>query len=209
MTATLDFYFDFSSPYGYFASTAIERLANDIHREIRWRPILLGPLFKAMGSGPLVEIPLKGAYSRHDIERSARLFGIPYQEPAAFPIGAVAASRAMLFLQKQDPLLAADFAKRVYRAYFAEGQDITQLEVLASLANQAGADGNRLPQGIATDEIKNQLKEEVSAAMARGVFGSPYIIVDDEPFWGFDRFEHIRKWMAERDDPRGQTPNGV
>lgn len=209
MTAELDFYFDFSSPYGYFASTAIEQLAADLHRKVRWRPILLGPMFKAMGSGPLVEIPLKGAYSRHDIARSARLAGIPYQEPATFPIGAVAASRATLFLQKQDPLLAADFVKRAYRAYFAEGQDITQLDVLVSLANQAGADGSLLAQGIATDEIKNQLKDEVSAAMARGVFGSPYIIVDDEPFWGFDRFEHIRKWMAERDSRRGQTPNGV
>ncbi|MBB5213550.1 2-hydroxychromene-2-carboxylate isomerase [Parapusillimonas granuli] len=196
MTDTLDFYFDFSSPYGYFASTAIEQLAADIRRTVRWRPILLGPMFKAMGSGPLVEIPLKGAYARHDIARSARLFGIPYREPAVFPIAAVAASRAALLLQEDDPQQAAEFIKRVYRAYFAEGRDITDMDVLVAAADQAGADGSRLPAGVATDRIKSRLKEEVDAAMARGVFGSPYMIVDGEPFWGFDRFEHIRKWAA-------------
>jgi 2-hydroxychromene-2-carboxylate isomerase len=198
MTDRLDFYFDFSSPYGYFASTAIEELANEMNREVSWRPILLGPMFKAMGSGPLVEIPLKGDYSRRDIERTARLYDIPYTEPDAFPIGTVSAARATLFLQKQSAGLAADFAKRVYRAYFAEGQDITETEVLVDLACRAGADGALLPAGIASDEIKTELKDAVAAAMNRGVFGSPFLFIDDEPFWGFDRFEHVRKWTAAR-----------
>src|SRR3546814_6861230 len=99
MSANFDFYFDFSSPYGYLASTQIEALAAEFGRQVDWHPILLGPMFKTMGSAPLTEIPLKGEYAKHDFERSARLFDIPYSQPETFPISTVAAARAMLYAQ--------------------------------------------------------------------------------------------------------------
>jgi 2-hydroxychromene-2-carboxylate isomerase len=195
MTANFDFYFDFSSPYGYLASTQIEALAAEFDRQVNWHPILLGPMFKAMGSAPLSEIPLKGKYSLHDFERSARLFGIPYAQPNEFPIGTVAAARAVLYLQQSAPEEAVDFAKRIYRAYFAEGRDIGKPDTVLALAEEAGLDAPDLSRGMAQEATKDQLKKSVADALARGIFGSPFIIVDGEPFWGFDRFDHIRRWL--------------
>jgi hypothetical protein len=85
-TAPIDFYFDFSSPYGYFAAEKIDDLAARYGRTVLWHPFLLGVTFKVTGLGPLPGIPLKGAYSLHDIARSARYFGLPFRQPSVFPI---------------------------------------------------------------------------------------------------------------------------
>ncbi len=197
MTGHIDFYFDFSSPYGYFASTKIEDLAAELDRKVKWKPILLGPMFKASSSAPLTEIPLKGEYSRHDFERTARLFDIPYQQPEPFPIGTVHAARSLLFLLQHNEALAIKFAHRLFRAYFVEQKNIGDANIVLELAGQTGIDTADLAAGMALEEIKTLLKAEVDAAISRGVFGSPFIFVDDEPFWGFDRFDYIRKWMAK------------
>ncbi|NYT59672.1 2-hydroxychromene-2-carboxylate isomerase [Alcaligenaceae bacterium] len=198
MTDPIDFYFEFSSPYGYFASTQIESLAAEFNRQVCWRPILLGPMFQATGSAPLVDIPVKGQYAVHDIERTARLFNIPYRHPEPFPIGTVSAARAVLYVQQQDSALATRLAKRLYHAYFAEGQNIGKTEVVLAVAGQAGLPVAELEAGIAQDDIKALLKQQVNDAMARGVFGSPFMIVDGESFWGFDRFDHIRRWLQQQ-----------
>lgn len=198
MASPIDFYFDFSSPYAYFASTQIEALAAEFNRTVRWRPILLGPMFKASGSAPLTEIPLKSNYARHDFERTAQLFNISYQQPQPFPIGTIGAARAVLFLQQQGNELATPFAQRLFQAYFAEGQNIGELDTVLALAGQMGIDASRLAAGIAQEDIKALLKNEVSSAMERGVFGSPFMIIDGEPFWGFDRFDHIKMWLKRQ-----------
>lgn len=202
MADPIDFYFEFSSPYGYFASTRIEALAAEFNRQVRWRPILLGPMFQATGSAPLTDIPVKGQYARHDFKRTAKLFDIPYRQPDPFPIGTVSAARAVLYVQQQDKDKAAELSKRLYRAYFAEGQNINQTEVVLANAEQLGIDAGELENGIAQESIKALLKKEVGDAMARGVFGSPFLFIDNEPFWGFDRFDHVRKWLHASDSSR-------
>ncbi|TEA79513.1 2-hydroxychromene-2-carboxylate isomerase [Allopusillimonas ginsengisoli] len=198
MSQALDFYFEFSSPYGYFASTQIDALARDIGRTVNWHPILLGPMFKAMGSAPLTDIPLKGKYARHDFERTAALFDIPYQFPDTFPIATVGAARATLYVQQHDPQRAVELIHHLYRAYFADGRDISDNHTVLSIAKECGHDPDAVAAGMADEHIKNLLKSEVSQAIERGVFGSPFIIIDNEPFWGFDRFPHIRKWAGAK-----------
>ena len=91
----LDFYFDFSSPYGYLMSEKIDAVAARHGRKVRWHPILLGVIFKATGSAPLtLQNPAKAAYSIHDFERSARFMGIPYRHPTHFPLATQNAARA-------------------------------------------------------------------------------------------------------------------
>lgn len=194
--APIEFYFDFSSPYGYFASTQIEALAAEFGRAVSWRPILLGPIFKLVGAPPLVEVPLKGQYALRDFARTAQLFGIPYVHPARFPVATVSAARAMLWIAAHhDPAKAAEFAHKIYHAFFAGQQDISNTDVVVALGAATGVDAEALSKGLGDQAIKDALKKQVEDAIARGVFGSPYIIVDGEPFWGFDRFDHIRKWM--------------
>lgn len=198
MQASLDFYFEYSSPYGYFASTRIEELAARFDRQIRWHPILLGPMFKLMGSAPLTEIPLKGAYARHDFQRTARLFDIPYTQPEPFPIATVSAARATLYAREHCPVLLAPLVKKLYAAFFAQGRPINQSDVVLEIAEETGLDRAEVAQALGSEAIKAQLKAEVDQAVERGVFGSPFVLVDGEPFWGFDRFDHIERWLREK-----------
>src|SRR5262252_3324553 len=85
MPDPIEFYFGFSSPYGYLASTRIDALAEKHGRAVTWRPFLLGAAFKATGQQPLVEQPLRGPYHRRDFARSARLAGVPFRLPEPFP----------------------------------------------------------------------------------------------------------------------------
>ena len=196
MANTIDFYFDFSSPYGYFAATKIDALAAKYGRTVVWRPILLGAIFKITGQQPLPTIPLKGSYAKHDLARSARLFGVPFKLPSKFPVAGQAPSRAFYWVGDRDPVLARTLAQALYRAYFAEDRDISSLEVTANVAAKLGVNRDELVQALNDQAVKERLKSEVDAAIERGVFGSPYIIVDGEPFWGSDRLEQVEKWLA-------------
>ncbi|MBI1892104.1 MAG: 2-hydroxychromene-2-carboxylate isomerase [Burkholderiales bacterium] len=196
MTTLVDFYFDFSSPYGYFASTRIEALAEKHGRIVRWHPILLGVVFKTTGSAPLSSYPLKGEYSLHDFERTARFHGIPYKSPEEFPLATQSAARAKLWIEKNKGAdKAIIFCKEVYRAYFVDGLNITRPEVLAEVASSMDIDGAAMIDGSNNILIKEELKSQIEIAMTKGVFGSPFIIVDKEPFWGFDRFAQLEAFL--------------
>lgn len=192
MTTAIDFYFDFSSPYGYFASTRIDELAAKYKREVKWHAILLGVVFQTTGSAPLPSIPLKGDYSLRDFERTARFHGIPFKRPDTFPISTQAPARAMLWLQATaGDAKAIEFAKAIYKAYFVDNIDIGNSANVAQVAAGIGIDAAALQEAIGSPEIKEQLKRNVSHSIERGVFGSPFLLVDDEPFWGFDRFDQL------------------
>jgi len=196
MANAIDFYFDFSSPYGYFAATKIDDIAAKYGRVVVWRPILLGAIFKITGQQPLPTIPLKGSYANHDLARSARLFGVPFKLPSKFPVAGQAPSRAFYWVGDRDPVLARTFAQALYRAYFAEDRDISSPEVTANVAAKLGVNRDELAQALNDPAVKERLKSEVDAAIERGVFGSPYIVVDGEPFWGSDRLDQVDKWLA-------------
>ena len=116
MAEPIDFYFDFSSPYGYFMAERIDALAAAHGRSVRWRPFLLGAVYKVTGEVPLPSKPLKGDYSKRDFERSARFLGLRCRIPEAFPIGTQVAARAFYWLDERDPVAARAFALAVYRA---------------------------------------------------------------------------------------------
>lgn len=192
MASAIDFYFDFSSPYGYFAAMRIEALAARYGRSVDWHPILLGVVFQTTGGAPLPAVPLKGPYALHDFERTARFLDIPFTLPAAFPLATQAAARAMLWVQGHHGAeYAATFAKAVYRAYFAEGVHIGEPRNVAQIGADVGLDAHALAEGMDSFPIREQLRAEIRLAMTRGVFGSPFVIIDGEPFWGFDRVEQM------------------
>ncbi|HZN26225.1 MAG TPA: 2-hydroxychromene-2-carboxylate isomerase [Burkholderiales bacterium] len=196
MGRALDFYFDFSSPYGYFAAARIDELAARHDRTVNWRPILLGAVFKTTGQRPLTAIPLKGPYAKRDLHRSARLYGIPFAVPSKFPIAATGACRAFYFLSDSDPARARKLAFELYKAYFTADRDITSADVIVDIATSLGVDKEGLTAALNDPALKERLRSEVDTAIGRGVFGSPYIIVDGEPFWGADRLDHIDRWLT-------------
>ncbi|MDD5249212.1 MAG: 2-hydroxychromene-2-carboxylate isomerase [Rhodocyclaceae bacterium] len=195
MPNPIEFYFDFSSPYSYLASEKIDAIAAKHGRKVKWKPLLLGVVFKTTGAAPLTQVPLKGDYSRRDFARSARYLGVPFNLPEKFPVATQAAARSYYWLHDQDCDLARRFAHAVFRAYYVDGRDISDPATVLELAAAAGADRAALAAALETPEIKDRLKREIEAAMARGIFGAPYVIVDDEPFWGADRLPQIEMWL--------------
>jgi 2-hydroxychromene-2-carboxylate isomerase len=196
MSNPIDFYFDFSSPYGYFAASKIEDIAARHGREVTWRPILLGAVFKVTGQQPLPTIPLKGDYSKRDLERTARLYNVPFRIPSKFPIGTTAPARAFYYIANKDPALAKRLALALYVAYFADDLDISSPEVTTDIAALAGVDKEEMKQALNDPAVKDRVRREVDAAISLGVFGSPYIVVDGEPFWGADRLDQVEKWLS-------------
>ena len=196
MPTPIEFYFDFSSPYSYLASEQIEPLAVRYGRAVQYRPTLLGAVFRVSGQRPLTDIPLKGEYSRRDFARSARFAKVAFRMPEPFPIATVQAARAFLVLEQERPDLVPAFVHRTFRAYFVQGQDISQSEPLRQVLEQCGADAQAVLNATLQPQIKDRLKAAVDASIERGVFGAPFIIVDGEPFWGSDRLPQIERWLA-------------
>ena len=197
MPAPIDFYFDFSSPYGFLASEKIEALAAKHGRSVAWHPILLGVVFKQTGAMPLTQVPLKGEYSRRDMTRSAVFHGIrDFRMPSRFPIPSQAPARIVLWLRARDPALAASVLHALYRAFFVSDVDISNPEQAVAVAASCGVDAQAARAAIDDPAIKDALKAENDQAMAKGVFGSPFILVDGEAFWGLDHLDQVERWLA-------------
>jgi 2-hydroxychromene-2-carboxylate isomerase len=191
----IEFYFDFSSPYGYLAATRISQLAGKYGRGVEWKPILLGAVFKVTGSGPLPSLPLKGPYSKRDMERSARFFGVPFKLPDPFPVSTQAPARAIYWLEQTKPERIEACVLALYRAYFVDGRNISSPDVTADMLASLGLDRSEALTAIAEPAIKERLRCVTDNAIERGVFGSPYIFVDGEPFWGSDRLAQVERWL--------------
>lgn len=196
MATPIEFWFDFSSPFGYLASTRIEALAAKYGRDTVWRPFLLGAVYKINGVVPTPNVPLKGDYARTDILRSGRFYGIPIVVPSNFPIGSVTAARAFYWADAHDAARAKQLAAALYKAYFVDDLDIANAENVVKVAVQCGFDAAAVSAGLADAAVKQRTKAEVDNAIAKSVFGSPYVIIDGEPFWGMDRLDQAEKWLA-------------
>lgn len=195
MADPIEFYFDFSSPYGYLAAQRIEEVAEGFDREVAWKPFLLGVVFKTTGAQPLLQVPLKGDYARRDLERSARLFEIPFTLPKPFPFMSVAACRATYWLSDRDAEAGKELAKALFDAAFGDGWSISEPEEVATVASEIGLDPDEVLAAVQNPRVKDRLKREVDAAIRKGVFGSPFFFVDGEPFWGYDRLEDVGLWL--------------
>ncbi len=196
MPKAIDFYFDFSSPYAYFAAQKIDDVAMEFGgRDVEWRPFLLGVAMQSTKNQPLAHQPMKGEYCTADWDRLARFMKVPWQLPEKFPIASLAPARAYYWIYDQDKALAKDFAKACFSAYFSGGSDITKPPVVGEIGGALGIDAAELEAAIADNAIKERLKDETLTAIQAGVFGSPFFIVDDEKFWGSDRIWMIKRWL--------------
>ncbi len=192
----VDFYFDFSSPYSYIASEWIEALAARHGRTVNWKAILLGATFQAAELKSPVSHPLKREYSLLDFERSARFAGVPLQIPEKFPIPTQNAARIFWWLRERDGEdEASQWARHCLRAYFARGVDLSDPAALKSLCNEFGIDAAEAEAIWSAPEWKARLKAANDAAIAQGVFGAPFFVIDGEPFWGNDRRAQIERWL--------------
>jgi 2-hydroxychromene-2-carboxylate isomerase len=197
-TQPLHFYFDFISPFGYFASLRIEALAAKHGRRVEWHAMLLGvSVLKVMGLKPLLDTPLKGDYVRRDAKRYMRRHGVRMQRDLdAQVMDPRAAGRTFHWVKQYRPELTAALVHAIYHAYWAEGRDLSKAEALTAIALPEGIDRTWLLEGIQSDEAGQLLRGAVDASLKLGIFGSPTVLIDGEPFWGVETFELLDEWLA-------------
>jgi len=191
----IEFYFDFSSPYGYLASERIDSIGAEFDCIVDWRPMLLGVIFKTTGQSPLVGQTLRGPYHLRDMQRSARKHGIKFALPDGFPFASIYACRIFYWLDRSDPAAARAFAHAIYRAAFAQNRPVAEAEDAISVAVELGHGRAAVTAGMQEPAVKERLRDETQNAMHKGVFGSPFLIIDGEPFWGNDRLSEVREWL--------------
>jgi 2-hydroxychromene-2-carboxylate isomerase len=198
MAAPIAFHFDFISPYGYFASLRVEAMAARHGRAVDWRPMLLGvAVLKVMGLKPLLETPLKGDYIKRDVLRYARRHGVQLGRDINASVGnPLPPARAFYWVKQHHPQLQGPMAHALYHAFWAEGRDLSTPEAVAAIPLPGGLTGAELAAGAASDEAAALLRSAISSSIRHGIFGSPTIVVDGEPFWGADRLEEVEEWLA-------------
>ncbi|NCT96230.1 MAG: 2-hydroxychromene-2-carboxylate isomerase [Comamonadaceae bacterium] len=192
MPAPLHCHLDFISPYGYFASLRLEAIAARHGRSVAWHPMLLGvAVMKVMGLKPLMDTPLKGDYVERDVRRYARERGVPMRrQPRDAVMNPLACARALAWTNRHEPERASAVVHAVYGAYWGQGLDLSTPDALAPVLGEA------LARAAAGEEAAALLRAEVDASLAQGVFGSPTVVVDGEPFWGVDKLEQLERWLA-------------
>ncbi len=195
---SIDFYFDFISPFGYFASLRIDALAASYGRTVEWRSMLLGvSVLKVMGMKPLLEIPLRGDYLKMDAARYMRRHGIVMRRPVDRPpTDPLPAGRAFSWLRAHRPDCARQAASALLAAYWAEDIALDDPGRVAEIVGlEVDVDRHALLDGLTNGEGAALLRSEVQASIARGVFGSPSFIADGELFFGVEKMELLAEWL--------------
>ncbi len=192
--ASVDFFYEFASPYSCLSALRIRTLAASRGVPIRCRPFLLGPIFRAEGmmDSPLNLFPLRGAYAARDVARRGKRYGFEVRFPSSFPRSSVLSSRLALVALAEG--WGETFSEAVYRAEFQRDEDISSPEVLAPLVAAQGQDPQRVLDRAQTSEVKAALRSQGEAAQAVGIFGAPSFLVAGELFWGDDRLEDALDW---------------
>jgi 2-hydroxychromene-2-carboxylate isomerase len=191
----LDFWFEFASTYSYPAAMRIGALARDRGVIVRWRPFLLGPVFKAQGwdNSPFNIYPVKGRYMWRDLERICAAAGLPFVRPAVFPQNTILAARVALVALGEG--WGEDFSCAVYAAEFGEGRDIGAPGLIADILTALGRDADAVITRAQADDNKLVLRKNTEEAQALGIFGAPSIVTaGGELFWGNDRLEAALDW---------------
>jgi 2-hydroxychromene-2-carboxylate isomerase len=199
MAADIDFYFDFLSPYGYFASTRIEALAARYGRQVRWRAFYMrGIMQERLGQDrPFLDVPLKGDYYRSDVPRMARWFDLPLNSGGLGNFSSANALRAFWLIDDYDPPLAKRFASEIFVSHHARATPPNTPQQVAQAAANVGWDAAWLDLSAAVQlpAAKERLRRETDATAKAGVWGTPAFVVDGELFWGADRLHLVEDWL--------------
>jgi 2-hydroxychromene-2-carboxylate isomerase len=199
--AVLDFWLDFASTYSYLAAARIGPLAAKASVDVRFRPFLLGPIFKAQGwdTSPFSIYQAKGRYMWRDMERQAAGLGRPFRRPDVFPQNSLLAARVALFGLTQG--WGNDFCVAVFEEEFEHGGRIDDDATLAAILSQLGVDAGIAFATAQSDGNKLRLRAQTEEAQKLGIFGAPsFTAADGELFWGNDRLEQALTWA-------GRTPH--
>ena len=198
--AVCEFFYDFSSPFAYLGATQVERVCAG--HEVKWRPFLLGALFKEIGT-PVVPLhsysPAKAQLALKEQYRWAEHWGVELEFPEEFPQKSVTALR--LALQAPEEKRGA-LSLALFELMWVHNGSLNDVQSLTKILTQHGFDSEAMLAGTQDPAVKQKLKDNTAEAVSRGVCGAPSFLVGDVLFWGQDRFEFVKKslegWKPKR-----------
>ncbi len=196
MSKTVEYYFDFGSPAAYLASTQLALLAANTGASVVWRPMLLGGVFIATGNASPASVPAKGKYIFLDFARFAKRYGVPLAINPFFPINTITLMRIAVGLQMRQDARFMDYCRAMYRAIWVDAQNMNDAATVAKVLTAGGFDATALLALAAEQPVKDKLKADTEAAVARGVFGAPTFFVGEQIFWGQDRLDFVREALS-------------
>jgi len=189
MARTLEFYFDYGSPYSYLADTQVEAIAQRAGASLARKPMLLGGVFKATGNASPMTVELKSRWSAFDLPMWAKHYGVPFNRNPHFPVNTLALMRGAAAAQIDG--VFETYHPAMYRAMWVDGRNLNDIKEVAAVLTAAGLDAQKFGQRIQDQDVKDRLKETTDAAVARGVFGAPTMFVEDKMFFGNDRLPFV------------------
>jgi 2-hydroxychromene-2-carboxylate isomerase len=189
MTRTLEFYFDYGSPYSYLADTQVEAIARRAGAALERKPMLLGGVFKATGNASPMTVELKSKWSAFDMPMWARHYGVPFNRNPYFPVNTLALMRGASAAQLDGSF--ERYHPAMFKAMWIDGRNLNDIKEVAAVLISAGLDAQKFGQRIQDQDVKDRLKETTEGAVARGVFGAPTMFVEDKMFFGNDRLPFV------------------
>ena len=196
MSKSVDFYFDFGSPASYLAHTQLPRIAADAGALLHYKPVLLGGIFQATGNSPPAAVPAKGKYMLRDLASYAARYRVPLNFNPFFPINTLQLMRGASGIQMRQPERFPAYVDAVFHGMWVEQMNLGDQAVLGALLTKAGFEPQALLTLTADPEVKERLKTDTAAAVARGLFGAPTLFVDQEMYFGQDRLDFVRDALA-------------
>ncbi len=189
MTRTLEFYYDYGSPYSYLADTQVEAIARRAGAALVRKPMLLGGVFKATGNASPMTVELKSKWSAFDMPMWANHYGVTFQRNPFFPVNTLALMRGAAAAQIDG--LFERYHSAIYTAMWVDGRNLNDIAEVASVLTAAGLDASKFGSRIQDQDVKDRLKATTDEAVARGVFGAPTSFVGDMMFFGNDRLPFV------------------
>jgi 2-hydroxychromene-2-carboxylate isomerase len=189
MARTLEFYFDYGSPYSYLADTQVEAIAKRAGATLQRKPMLLGGVFKATGNASPMTVAPKSKWSAFDMPMWARHYGVPFNPNPHFPVNTLALMRGAAAAEIDG--VFGTYHPAMYRAMWVDGRNLNDIKEVAAVLTAAGLDAQKFGQRIQDQDVKDRLKETTDVAVARGVFGAPTMFVEDKMFFGNDRLPFV------------------
>ena len=198
MTQTIEYYFATISPYAYLGHDRLNAIANKYGATVAVKPINLGEVFPVSGGLPLSKrAPQRQAYRLVELERWAHFLGKPMRiQPQFFPVNGDLAAHWILAAAESGLAQALALAGAVGRAIWEQDRNIADAATMEAIAAECGLPGGLAARAQAT-EIAEKYAELTREAIARGVFGAPTYVVEDELFWGQDRLDFLDRKMAK------------
>lgn len=188
-------WFEFASTYSYVGVIRAPDAFRGAGLKVVWKPFLLGPLFTAqlgIRDSPFNHNPIRGRYMWRDLERLCEKYRLPFRLPTVFPRNSLLASRVAIVAS--DEPWGEDFIRGVFRANFADDQEISDPKIIASVLDSCGVTAEPILARAASDAVKARLRAQTDAAAELGIFGAPNFLVGGELFFGQDRLEDAIAW---------------